>query len=799
MLDRRVRSRRVIALMMACSGFVLLAGCGGGGGVQSTPTPVPTPAPTPTPTPSPVPTPTPTPAPTPTPTPTNFITSEYNRSDGPAYHGAITAWQQGATGKGVTLAIVDTGIDTANTEFAGRISSASADVAGTRGLVGEDDHGTQVALVAAAARNNSGVMGIAFDATIQILRADTPGSCTDTTSDEPGCSFSDSNIALGVDRAVSAGARVINLSLGGSAPDATLRDAIVRAASAGVVVIVSAGNDGDSTDPEDNPNSADPFAAGIRQSGNGNVIIAGSVNDLGVISGFSNRAGTEAQFYLMARGEQICCVYEGSALKITTQADGSRFVTVVNGTSFAAPQVTGAVALLAQAFPNLSGTQIVDLLLRTARDAGAAGTDPIYGRGIMDIAKAFQPQGTTSLAGTMAPLPLGDTTGATGGAMGDAVQTASLGAVILDGYSRAYAMDLAVRLRAAPVEQRLAGALLDRSRHVSLGGKDVNLAFNIDARPGRMAWIEPLRLGREDAEQARVLAATVTARIAPGQSFGFGWRQTGSGLAAQLQGRREPAFLVASALGSELGANQSDVTAFAFRHMLGRTGLTVSAERGDAVTGPVRFAQDLVTRRKSEQMSRFGVALDRRFGAVETGLGLAFLREDRTVLGSRFHDAFGGGGAGSVFADARAGWQMAPDWRLGAAGRIGWTRPDRSAMIGSGSRLVSSAWAVDVEKLGVLSKRDALAFRLSQPLRVENGGLNLSLPVAYDYATLGTTFGTRALSLTPHGREIMSELAWRGPLWDGALAASVFYRKDPGHFADLPDDKGVALKWSREF
>ena len=335
--------RRVLALAVACSGLSLLAGCGGGGGVSSTPAPAPAPSPTPTPAP------TPTPTPTPSPSATNFITSEYNRSDGPSFHNVVTAWQQGATGKGVTLAIVDSGIDTSNTEFAGRISPASADVVAGRGLVGEDDHGTQVALVAAAARNNSGIVGIAFDATIQMLRADSPGTCTDTSADEPGCKFDDSDIARGVDRAVAAGARVINLSLGGSAPDAEMRAAIGRAAAAGVVVVVSAGNDGDSTEAGIDPNNPDPFATGLRQSGNGNVIIAGSVGSGGTISSFSNRAGNESTWVLMGLGERVCCVYEGSQIK-----NSGGFVTVVNGTSFAAPQITGAVALLAQAFPNLT-------------------------------------------------------------------------------------------------------------------------------------------------------------------------------------------------------------------------------------------------------------------------------------------------------------------------------------------------------------------------------------------------------------------------------------------------------------
>ena len=110
---------------------------------------------------------------------------------------------------------------------------------------------------------------------------------------------------------------------------------------------------------------------------------------------FSNRAGAHSAQYLTARGERMCCVYENGQVYV----DPSGYVYVVSGTSFSAPQVSGAAALLAQAFPNLTGRQIAQILLSSAFDAGAPGTDPIFGRGILDIAKAFQPLGATALAG----------------------------------------------------------------------------------------------------------------------------------------------------------------------------------------------------------------------------------------------------------------------------------------------------------------------------------------------------------------------------------------------------------------
>jgi hypothetical protein len=232
--------------------------------------------------------------------------------------------------------------------------------------------------------------------------------------------------------------------------------------------------------------------------------------------------------------------------------------------------------------------------------------------------------------------------------------------------------------------------------------------------------------------------------------------------------------------------------------MVGGLGFTVSAESGEALTARTRSSDDLRMRRDSSGIQRVGVSLDGRSGALDGAVGLSWLREDRTVLGARFHDALGRGGADSLFADARAAWSVAPDWRLGAAWRGGITRPGQGGAIVGGS-LLSSAFAVDVEKLGVFADGDRLAVRLSQPLRVEHGGVRLNLPVDYDYATLVPTFATSTYALTPQGRELIGELAWRGDLWGGDAMGSVFYRKDPGHYAAVPDDKGVAVKWSRGF
>ena len=781
---------------IAMCALAALSACGGsdGGTVSAppptTPDPITAPAPTPTPAPS------PTPAPT-LPSASSFQTPEYNRSTGPSYHRAIGAWQLGATGKGVAIGIVDTGLDTTNPEFAGRISAASGDVAGSRGATPGDDHGTMVALVAAAARNSAGVMGIAYEATVMALRADTPGSC----AGNDGCTFADSAVAAGIDRAVTNGAKVINLSLGGGGAGPQIRAAVGRAASAGVVMIVAAGNSGDSTDPSDDPNNPEMFAMSLRAAGNGNVIIAGSVNDSGAISAFTNRAGTEANWYLAALGEQICCAYENGQIKVTTQ-NGRQYVTVYNGTSFSAPQIAGAAALLRQAFPNLTAAQVVNLLLTSARDAGASGVDATYGRGILDITSAFSPQGTTTLAGTSTAMPLTNQSVMTSAAMGDALAQSQLRAVVLDGYSRAYSVDLAANGRTAAPQLKLTGALSDQFRQVSAGTDALALAFSVDAR-GQVAPLpstQQLRLSRGDAEAARVVAARIVARLSPKITFGFAYAQGAQGLVAQMRGQGQPAFLVASDPLEDVGFSRRHGSALALRQGLGRWGLTLAAESGRAVAGIDTLAGDLHDRQRfGTAISRYSFAIDRRFGRLDTSLGISWLNETRTILGAQVSDALGNAGAESVFLDAHLGWQPGDGWRLGASWRQGHTRARLVGLLAPGSTLSSNAWAIDATRYGVFDQRDSVSFRLSQPLRVASGGLNFQLPTSYSYDTLLATQGISRLSLTPRGRELAGELAWRGYFASGTATGTLFYRRNPGHNAALADDKGVAVSWSTAF
>lgn len=790
---------RSLAGGTAVAALALLTACGGGGGVGSTPSPTPTPPSTPTPTPpppapTPAPTPTPTPAPptpAPTPTPTSlsyiqpplptdtigFNDSEFQNSRGPRFHGAATAWVGGHTGQGTLIGVIDTGIYLSEPELAGRISPNSRDMFTSRNTVeAEDEHGTWVALTAAAANNGTGTVGIAYSSTILAIRADEPGSC----ASDDDCTFGDMSGAI--DYAIAQNATVINMSLGGANASSAEIAAIRRASDAGIIVVISAGNDGD-VDP-------DPFPSSIVARDFENVIIAGSVNSSGSISSFSNRAGDDREYYIAALGGNVPVSLGGDMMSIS-------------GTSFSAPQVAAAVALVKQAFPALSPAEIVDLLFETAQDVGAPGIDAIYGHGILDIRRAFQPVGMTTLADTStAALPLGDTVAVGSPAMGDALVAASINTLVLDRYRRAFSYDFGLTARSATLSQHLYNAVGNRTRSVSAAGETATVAFTIDASRRHLGVdaVDALSLSYEDAEQAKVLAARIALQVSPKTKLGFTYAEGADGLVMQLQGQDRPAFMIARQSGSDNGAFQRSDASFALRHQLGGWGLTVSGTSGAILSGDrVHLSDEIRGLRTDDTVRHFGFAFDRDWGALEGTLGLDWMSEERTVLGGRFHDAFGGGGAETMFVDASASWEFLPGLRLAGAMRNGWTFADPSSVIQSGSTIYSRAWSLDVERKGLFGENDRIGFRVAQPLRVESGGLNLSLPVAYSYDTRSATFGVVPLSLAPDGRELMGEIAWHGPLWGGGASASIYFRREPGHYETMPDDKGVAVRWRKEF
>ena len=763
---------RALLVTSACVALLPLSACGGGGGGGVNRIAPPPPAPTPTPTPAP---------PPPQPTGQNYDTDEYRGSNAAVAASAIAAYDKGATGKGVKLAVIDSGINPALSEFSGRIDPASRDVAGNRGVSDEDGHGTAVTAVAAAAKNDVYMHGVAFDATILSFRADSPGTCADTDPDNGGCKFGDSAIAAGLDAARNAGARVVNLSLGGSAPGTSLLAAMSRAVNAGIILVISAGNDGAELEGA----NADPFAAVPAERFPGQVIVAGSIGTfnsasrtttaLDQISPFSNRAGASATSTLMALGAGVR----------TIDHTGGRYF--YSGTSFSAPAISGAVALLAQAFPNLTSRQIVEILFNSADDLGTPGVDSTYGRGRLNLAKAFAPVGTTALAGSQTKVT--DNGGDAPAAAGDApIGPNGFGAIVLDGYSRAYAVNLARTLKVASQSQPLHRALSGSTRVAGASAGPVSIAITVSENRGlgQGYAVERLGIGPEDSRKARLIAGSMVARIDQRTALALGFAEGAKAMERKLAGVDSGAFLVARDVAATPGFEARRSGSMALRRHLGPVGITLSSERGEVW-------QDVRSSATGSPYNWTSLAVDRNFGRTWVSAGLSRLSEQQTLLGGRMGPLFGGGGSSSLFLDLEArrplGWGVTAT----AMARRGWT--DFAT-----GKFETAAYAFDLSRKGVFGPADRIGFRLSQPLRIARGGLGMTLPTAYSYETETPTMSFERLSLSPRGREIDAELSYGTPvLGSGWVGANLFVRRQPGHFAEADADVGGAVRFTLGF
>ena len=245
---------------------------------------------------------------------------------------ATNANGPGATGKGVTIAVVDTGIDYNHIEFKGRIGAGYDFVDNDSIAEDANGHGTHVAGTIAAARDGRGITGVAHDATLMPIRA----------LDKNGAGYL-SDVIRGVRWATNNGADVINLSLGGTGYSQAMADAVRHAAQRGTVVVMAAGNAG----------GASPEYPGAHAIEHG--IAVGAVQRDGQLADFSNRAGSQPLDYVTAPGVGIKSTLPGNRY--------GRF----SGTSMATPHVAGVAGLLKSHNNTLSSGAIEDLITGTTQ------------------------------------------------------------------------------------------------------------------------------------------------------------------------------------------------------------------------------------------------------------------------------------------------------------------------------------------------------------------------------------------------------------------------------------------------
>lgn len=279
--------------------------------------------------------------------------------------GAETAWAKGM-GAGVTIAVVDTGVDSGHEDLHDNAVPGRDFVDGDTNPSDEHGHGTHVAGTAAAVANNGiGVAGVAPRAKImpiRVLNKDGRGTLPD--------------IEEGVRYAVDNGAKVVNLSLGDDilieiATGGTLTDAVNYAWSKGALAVVAAGND-------------QLFRTELRQA---KALIVTATTPSDEKAPYATGVGL-APWGLAAPGGTTQGGNQNLIYSTWWPKTGSARYAYAQGTSMAAPHVSGAAAVLLGL--GLSAQQTVDRLLSTARDLGQSGNDTVFGHGLVDVAAAVE-------------------------------------------------------------------------------------------------------------------------------------------------------------------------------------------------------------------------------------------------------------------------------------------------------------------------------------------------------------------------------------------------------------------------
>ncbi len=258
-----------------------------------------------------------------------------------------SAWNMTLGSSDIKVAIIDAGMQTTHPDLRGKITKPYNAITGRTSLPASI-HGTHVAGIIAASKNNIGITGIAPN--VKIIPVN-------VFSGEEADIYT---VADGIDYAVNAGADIINLSLTTEDDTEVLKYAIQSAINKGVVVVAAVGNDS---------TSRPQYPAAYK-----NVIAVSATTKYDKRASFSNYG---SYIKLSAPGEDIF-----------STAPGSSYLTE-SGTSMATPIVSGISALILSKNPFLKPTEVMNILQKSSIDLGTKGWDRYYGYGRVNAYRAL--------------------------------------------------------------------------------------------------------------------------------------------------------------------------------------------------------------------------------------------------------------------------------------------------------------------------------------------------------------------------------------------------------------------------
>lgn len=291
--------------------------------------------------------------------------------------GAPAAWTA-ATGSGMTVAVIDTGIDLQHEDLKDKLVAGRNVLEAGQPPQDDHGHGTHVAGIAAAKSNNgAGIAAVAPDAKIMPVRA-LKSECEEGAEAGCGASGTSRDIADAIRWAADNGAHVVNLSISDdvlvrNVLGSSIGDALNYAWDHGAVPVVAAGNDA-------------IFPSGYADV---NAIVVVATDRTDRKASYSNSAGSglsTAKWSLAAPGGGAVGNQDDDIVSTLWMPGKQNQYGFAAGTSMAVPHVAGAVAILRSL--GLTPLESVQRLLSSAKDLGSPGPDSTYGAGRLDVQAA---------------------------------------------------------------------------------------------------------------------------------------------------------------------------------------------------------------------------------------------------------------------------------------------------------------------------------------------------------------------------------------------------------------------------
>lgn len=807
--------------------LIILMSCGGGGGSGSNMTPVVSQTPTP-----------------PVAPPSLSFDElkdqfegyyEYQSQWGLNLINASSAYARGATGAGITIGITDSGLDNSHQEIS--ISRLSADSAlsysnytpNTR----QKRHGTAVASVAAGRQdktNATPMHGVAFEAdilfvAIQLAEPDPNYDPVDIGNDDGSGNVSDAPDFTGIDNFFSQlfkiyndyDVNIVNNSYGYSGNINDYTEAQVRYAfpktiaemsqvgtpdSEKTIYVWAAGNAGGYSDQGVDYSSPEllPGMAHYIPEIQGHSIAVASVDETGQISDFSSRCGVAQDYCISAPGGRIVVAYSTSTSdtgiypKDPNDDDYNSCVTdntcyaIYSGTSFAAPFVSGGLAVIADYFEGQLGShEIVNRLFSTANKEGIYADKAVYGQGLMDLNAATNPIGqlsatmSLSLSGPMVSATF-STLQLTSPSFGDALTNG------IGNHSVIFFDELD-----APFRRSLSSLVSDyRNQVINMDGfgsiqNSIYHSLITDDTEFEIGGLSIENLSGELVTPYHLL----NAKADKNQFFSYYNHSSNSFLSHGLNGSWAMGIFQDSQLRSETSLRSQFSNPWLNFSAAGTTfgSIFKGNNRFDVAlaisSGRNKFnANEIFNKQDSSTVALLEIQPKTNMPALQLGL----MKENDASLGLSGSGAFNGSNnqltsfVGLSNSLDLAGGKVFGSLYLGKSNDVS----NELGMIRSVSKLYSSAFGIGFMKSSIVSNNDKLILTIDQPIRIESGRLQLNVPT-YRTKTKNVLFNPMNFNLDPSGREIHTKAQYLSSYKNIGFGLTLGYKADPYHIKFMND------------